>query len=33
MTATGLVAAEDAVGRVKTGDTVMVGGFGTSARR
>lgn len=28
MTAHGLVSAEEAVGRIRTGDTVMVGGFG-----
>ena len=28
MTATGLITAKEAVGRIQTGDTVMVGGFG-----
>lgn len=28
MTATGLISAKEAVGRIKTGDAVMVGGFG-----
>jgi acyl CoA:acetate/3-ketoacid CoA transferase alpha subunit len=28
MTATTVISAEEAVGRIRTGDTVMVGGFG-----